>query len=135
MGTTLDHEYLTVAEAAALLKVDRSTIRRWIARGDLPAYRVGPRAVRLRRDDVARLPTPARGLLSSPWPGIATDPATIPDRLTPEEQARGLAALASLECVTSTLGPRRSAHSGPSASELLNEARDERDRQLDSRSQ
>jgi excisionase family DNA binding protein len=40
-------EYLTVAEAAELLKVHKSTIWRWIESGSLPAYRVGRRGVRL----------------------------------------------------------------------------------------
>ncbi len=44
--------YLTVSEAAARLEVSISTIWRWIARGDLRAYRVGRRSVRLKRDDV-----------------------------------------------------------------------------------
>jgi excisionase family DNA binding protein len=34
-------EYLTVAEAASLLRVHKSTIWRWIENGSLPAYRVG----------------------------------------------------------------------------------------------
>ena len=41
-----DHAFLTVAEAASLLRVSEKTIRRQIAGGRLPACRVG-RSVRL----------------------------------------------------------------------------------------
>jgi excisionase family DNA binding protein len=48
----LKDELLTVAEAAALLKVSRHTIYRWIAEGRLPAVRYSRRVVRLRRHEV-----------------------------------------------------------------------------------
>jgi excisionase family DNA binding protein len=35
------NDVLTVAEVAALIRVDPATIRRWIISGDLPAMRVG----------------------------------------------------------------------------------------------
>jgi excisionase family DNA binding protein len=41
-----DHAYLTVAEAASLLRVSEKTIRRQIACGGLPVCRVG-RSVRI----------------------------------------------------------------------------------------
>ena len=56
----VDEEYVTVAEAATLLRVAPSTVRRWIREGDVPAYRIGRRRVALRRDDLANLITPAR---------------------------------------------------------------------------
>ena len=43
-------EFLTVAEIAALVKVNPMTVRNWIARGELPAHRLG-RRVRVRRSD------------------------------------------------------------------------------------
>lgn len=45
-------ELLTVAEAAARLKVSRHTIYRWIAEGRLPAVRYSRRVVRVRRGDL-----------------------------------------------------------------------------------
>jgi excisionase family DNA binding protein len=45
-------KWLTVAEAADLLRVQPRTIRRMIARGELPARRLGSRSIRLRADDV-----------------------------------------------------------------------------------
>jgi len=49
---------LSVAEAAARLRVDQKTIRRAIARGDLPARRIGQRLIRIRTVDVDALGTP-----------------------------------------------------------------------------
>jgi excisionase family DNA binding protein len=42
-------EFLTVDEAAALLKVKASTLRQWIREGRMPCYRLGPRATRFTR--------------------------------------------------------------------------------------
>ncbi|MGH2618270.1 MAG: helix-turn-helix domain-containing protein, partial [Thermomicrobiales bacterium] len=56
----LDEEYLTVAEAATLMRVAPSTIRRWIREGDLPAYRLGRRRVGLKPTDLSRMIAPAR---------------------------------------------------------------------------
>jgi excisionase family DNA binding protein len=47
-------EFLTVAEVAALLKLNQQTIRNSIEAGTLPAYRLG-RRVRIGRDDFERL--------------------------------------------------------------------------------
>ena len=49
----LDEDYITVAEAATLLRVAPSTVRRWIRQGDVPAYRIGQRRVALRHAGVA----------------------------------------------------------------------------------
>jgi excisionase family DNA binding protein len=54
--------YLTLAEAAAVLRVSRTTIWRWIADGRLPAYRAGRRAIRIRREDVQNALRPARAV-------------------------------------------------------------------------
>jgi excisionase family DNA binding protein len=47
-------EFLTVAEVAAVLKLNQQTVRNWIDQGRLPALRVG-RRVRIRRTDFDRL--------------------------------------------------------------------------------
>jgi excisionase family DNA binding protein len=46
---------IPLAEAAASRGVSTRTVRRWIAAGLLPAYRVGPRLVRIDPDDLDRL--------------------------------------------------------------------------------
>ena len=43
-------EYLKVEEVAARLKLREKTIRDWILRGELPAYKLG-KEWRIRRDD------------------------------------------------------------------------------------
>src|SRR5579884_3287782 len=58
MATLLDDDLLTTAEAADLLKVSQVTIGRWIKRGRLPAYHLGPRKLRVRRADLAALLSP-----------------------------------------------------------------------------
>ena len=49
----LPDEFMTVAEVAALLKLNRQTVRNWIDRGELPAIHVGRRG-RIRRSDFDR---------------------------------------------------------------------------------
>ncbi len=46
---------LTITGASADLDVSTRTIRRYIAAGLLPAYRIGPRQVRIKRRDLERL--------------------------------------------------------------------------------
>jgi excisionase family DNA binding protein len=45
---------LTVSDVAELLSVHPYTVRRLIGAGDLPAIRVGVRALRVRREEIAR---------------------------------------------------------------------------------
>jgi excisionase family DNA binding protein len=52
---TGETEYLTLKEAAAELRVSVPTVWRWVKSGKLAAYRVGGRAIRLRRGDVERM--------------------------------------------------------------------------------
>lgn len=48
-------DVLTVKQAAALLQVTERTIRNYIESGLLPALRMGPRLIRIRRADLERL--------------------------------------------------------------------------------
>ena len=52
--------YESLADAAARTAVSTRTLRRWIAEGRLPAYRVGPRLVRLDPESVDRLMKPTQ---------------------------------------------------------------------------
>ena len=58
-------EYLAPKQAAELVGVHPLTIRRAIASGDLPAERLGPRLIRVKRADVLallrRIPTAGGG--------------------------------------------------------------------------
>jgi excisionase family DNA binding protein len=53
-------ELMTVAEIAAVLKLNQQTIRNWIDQGRLPAVRIG-RRVRIKRADFEQLLTTAGG--------------------------------------------------------------------------
>ncbi len=60
MANVTEREYYTVAEAAEVLGVSRTTIWRWIESGRLPAYRIGRKTIRIRRADLPSLLKPAR---------------------------------------------------------------------------
>jgi len=148
-------EYLTLAEAAALLKVHRSTIRRWIDQGDLPAYRVGQRRLALRRDEVARLvrpvapvsPTPPAGRRRGAEPAAPSFTPAEQERaraeleaaiarraeippLTPEERERGLRAMQEAKALGERILRERNGVPFSPSWEIINEFRDERSRQL-----
>lgn len=62
--TTVAPVWVSISDAATMLGVGVRTLRRYIAEGDLPAYRVGKRAtVRVRVTDLERLlkPIPTAG--------------------------------------------------------------------------
>lgn len=48
----------TIESAADMLDTSTRTVRRYIAEGRLPGYRLGPRQIRVKRDDVMALLTP-----------------------------------------------------------------------------
>ena len=127
--SAVDEEDLTVAEAATLLRVAPSTIRRWIRQGDVPAHRIGRRRVALKRDDLSSLITPAR-------PGIETsgemagDQKWQPRRLTPEEKQQALEAMDRARRHADETQARRGGKLFPPSWITINEQRDERTRQL-----
>lgn len=59
--STEQHE-LSPAESAEYMGVNESTIRRWIRKGLLPAERVGPRLLRIKRSDLDALKQPVSGV-------------------------------------------------------------------------
>jgi excisionase family DNA binding protein len=61
-----ERSYYTVGEAARILRVNPSTVWRWIESEKLPAYRVGPRTIRIRHKDLEALLQPARTGHESP---------------------------------------------------------------------
>lgn len=111
---SFEEDYVTVDEAATILRVAPSTIRRWIREGDLPAYRVGRRRVALRRADLSTLITPAgSGAIRVEKLG-GDEIITIP-RMTLEEQQRGLAALERAEQLSKQILARRGGKPFPPA--------------------
>lgn len=78
-------DLLTVKEAASLLKISPMTIKRYIKQGRLHGYQVGPRAIRIRKEDLLQdmvQPTEARERSSTLRERITITPPT------PEELAR-----------------------------------------------
>jgi excisionase family DNA binding protein len=55
---TRERPYYSIAEAARVLNVSRSTVWRWIAAGRLKAIRLGPKTIRITPDDLQRLMHP-----------------------------------------------------------------------------
>lgn len=47
-----ENTYITIEEVATICGVTKRTVRRWIAQEQLPAFRIGTKAIRLRRTDV-----------------------------------------------------------------------------------
>jgi excisionase family DNA binding protein len=86
MTSLLDEDSLSVAEAAARLKVHKSTIWRWIDSGRLHAYRIGERRVRLKKADIEGLITPARVIGREGGDMANHQQAPAVRRLTEEEQ-------------------------------------------------
>lgn len=127
MSVVQASDYLTVAQAAALLQVDPSTIRRWIDQGRLPAYRVGTRQLRLRRADLDRLVVPdPRGSDEAAESSLEVLRRELMTPLTPEERRRGLEILEEAQRKHAELVVRWGGPAEPSSAELLNEIRDER---------
>ena len=80
-----DADLLTVPEAATVLKVSPVTVSRWLRQGRLPAYRLGPRAVRIRRADLAAVFSPARERAAST--ATVAEPTSDPALGPPEGAA------------------------------------------------
>jgi excisionase family DNA binding protein len=55
-----DRQFYTVPEAALLLQVSQATVWRWIEAGKLPAYRVGPRRIRIQKQDLITVIQPVQ---------------------------------------------------------------------------
>ncbi len=124
----LAEPYLTVMQAAEHLAVHPSTIRRWIDRGQLPAYRLGEKRIGVRPSDLARLVAP-RPPRRGHGGDMAQSKRPVIPRLTKAEQRRGLQVLAELERLSAVIAARHGKLT-PESWELLNQSRDERTRDL-----
>jgi len=60
VASTASGSFVSVAEAARMLRVSRTTVWRWIEAGKLPASRVGEKSIRIRQADLEKLVAPAR---------------------------------------------------------------------------
>ena len=125
-----DETYVTIARAAELLQVSRSTLWRWIDRGELPAYRLGHRRVLIRQDDLGRLIRPARGEQGAGMSELDKERERLSRPLTKEEQAKGLAALDAARQLKTQMLERRGGKLFSDSTEIIREMREERTREL-----
>jgi excisionase family DNA binding protein len=123
-----DDDFVTVAEAAAMLRVASSTIRRWIREGELPAYRIGKRRVALKRADLEAMIGPARS--SGSGVDAGRNGRMRSPRLTPEEKRRGLEAMEQAQRISQQILARRGGELFSPSWTTLGELREERTRQL-----
>ncbi len=124
MTTDISTGSLTVAEAAKRLGVSSQTIWRWIDRGILPAFRVGPKRVRISAADLdgVRRPRPQR----SQDPEAAPPPA----KMTPEQREAALRWIEEARKEQARLLASRGGKLFSPSWELINEGRDERTAEL-----
>ena len=125
----IDEDFVTVVEAAALLAVAPSTVRRWIREGNVPAYRVGRRRVALRRSELTAVIAPIRTRAEEDS-GVTHGAHVEIPRLTPDEKEQALAAMERAEQRGKEILVRRGGEPFPPAWETINQQRDERTRQL-----
>jgi excisionase family DNA binding protein len=124
-------DFVTVREAAETLGVSPSTVWRWVDAGKLPASRVGPKAIRIRRGDVEDAVRPRH--LTAAHAGemrIYTDINEALRHLTPEEVRRARRALAEAVKIGERIRSRRKRVPFPDSADIIREAREERSRQL-----
>lgn len=68
-------EYATVAEAARRLRLSPSTVWRWIDSGKLTAYRIGPKAIRIKTTDLAAMIQPTHTTRKAGQAAVDTFPS------------------------------------------------------------
>lgn len=122
---TIPDEYATTEEAAGILGVSRVTVLRWIKRGTLEAYTLGPRRFGIKRTDLAKV---ARKHEPAPKPVEAPG---LRYKMTPEEVERGWAALRAGREVAARIAEHTKGQPWVPTWQLLNELRDERAADLD----
>jgi excisionase family DNA binding protein len=74
-----EREFLKVEEVAALLKIKEKTVREWIGRGELQAYKIG-KEWRVRRDHLDEAIEARRVGAHVAPPGGLWDPADLDER-------------------------------------------------------
>lgn len=116
-----EHDLLTVAEAARILKVSQVTIHRWLKQGRLPSYHLGPRYIRIRRSDLGAVLKPA-----GPQEARHAGAKLAVSSLTDAEAQRGLEALKSSKSLLEQMKAQRQDKPLPSSWRMIRRARAER---------
>jgi excisionase family DNA binding protein len=128
MRSVFDEEFISVPEAAKLMRLHPSRLKRLIRVGELATQRIGRRRLAVRRADLRALAGRLRARPTNHWSrGISDEiPRT---RLTPGERQRALGALERAHRNATALLGQPGSYRGPQSWELLAEARQERDEQ------
>ena len=127
MVTDSPTELLTIREAARFLKVSPLTVRRWLKQGRLPAYRLGPRAIRIRRADLDASFSPiAEEEVRTVKEAVPVPAKAIVKPLTEDQVARGLQALEQSRALSDAILARRRGEPLAASWPLIRSARDER---------
>ncbi len=130
MTTSTNDIYLTIAEAAKLVKVHKSTIQRLIARGQLPAYRVSERGVRVKQVELERALTPASKTVEKGGVGMHIVERALDRPRTAQQRRQALAALDGARKLRDAILAKRGGVPFEDSSELIREMREERSREL-----
>lgn len=117
MTETRESDFYTVAEAAKILDVSPSTIWRWIEAKRLPAYRVGPKKIRIKKESLGALIKPARAetknrALSDKYKALFEPPTEeelarrqeVVARILARQRGRSIAPLTTADLVRKTRG-------------------------------
>lgn len=121
-------EFCTVADAADALGVSVSTVWRWVDAGKLPAVRIGPRAIRIRRHDVAAAIRPVKDTPQTSMAHLHTDVAVATRPLTRDEKRQFAAAIEAMDKVRNEILLRRKGKLVPDSTALIRQAREDRSR-------
>jgi len=124
----IDEQYVSVAMAAELLSVSKSTLWRWISQGDLPTYRFGHRRVLIKQQDLNLLISPAAGKVGEIM--LAMERQRLSRPLTQREKEKALAALDAAEGFSAELRQRQGGQPFSDSAEIMREMREERIHQL-----
>lgn len=131
MLENLDMDFLTIREAAGLLRVSTVTLHRWIKQRRLPAYHAGPRKVRIRRSDLMQVLAPVHGeegkAIGEPAPTAA---ALDIKPLTEQEVIRALEALREADELIQAIRTRRKGKPLSPSWPLIRKAREDRSKRL-----
>ena len=122
-----DSDLLSIPEAAKALKVSVATVKRWISDGRLPAFRLGPRKMRIRQLDLEKVFTPV-GVKEAAMPYSSTqrDQAWIDTHIkpyTPVELEQMRRAMDDLDALQAEMLAERGGKPFPDSSHLIRRAR------------
>jgi excisionase family DNA binding protein len=124
-------DFCTVAEVAGMLGVSASTVWRWVDSGKMPAVRIGPKAIRIRREDAEAAVRPVELDADEAAEGsglVDLADANVP--LTADERERWRDAIARAEALRERILRRRKGRPLSDSVPVIRAMRRERSRHL-----